>query len=100
MIARHSGLCQLCQQSIRVGDEIARHQDRNAEWAHNRCLPVSSRFQKAGWRVEVVASNAPEYRVGEGTNYVHKLVAESTRESRQSLADRAGYDVRFAVIAL
>lgn len=78
MFARYSGKCYFCNAPIRVGDEIEKQPGRGNEYGHAACLPASSRYQRAGWRVEVVESNSPEYPVGSGKQYVHRGVAEST----------------------
>lgn len=88
MLARFPGTCYFCNSPIHVGEEIEKQPGRGNTYGHAACLPASSRYQRAGWRVEVVESNSVEYPVGSFRQYVHKGVAESTLASAQANIER------------
>lgn len=99
MIAKYPSTCPLCSQAIARGDEIARHNRRDA-MCHTDCLPAASRSAKAGYRVEIVASDSDDYQVGRTWQYVHRGVAQATMDALLANTARNGINLEIEITAL
>lgn len=84
MKAKYQGRCSYCSESIEVGDEIRRGNGPasgvcRAFFAHERCVPASSRLQRARFAAVVIKADEHGWiPVGSRAQYVHRKAAEGT----------------------